>query len=1110
MQPQLVFGHVIGLASHFLSVPFVALDGFLSPHFTSFFFNDRARALALASALALALALAVVVAERFRKIFWTRFRVQFYGKALGSPQKIPSRFFRYKPPDSNLWIGFQVEFSLSQGENEDSGFGFRHTYDRHLQSVVPLDQHRVTVKFPRGQCAYDFKEASPELLARFPHAKGAKNGLAYVSVRLNDGACVSVEGFGIPFANALDPEVESWINHDAPIVENVTLLDVLRQNHFHFVVANTAQDALRNFSEDRLPPPFKYPYGTNHTWNTDRIQKLLFDTKDKRQFFPTYHYEDDNAHITVVTQSIIQDIMWVDQAAREIRSIKYSAYFIPLDPVAPADAKRFYMVIPLTKEFRDRFDGAWRRLTKTPTLHVLLFNHPEDKEAEAKWKCSIVGYPQGLTALKSHPTSKQELVLFVRRPPTEQQQGHDFENCAALDFDAQLEDCKRKVDAMDIFQEAAKPTHAIPGNVKDVMDLHRTLMRGNGFFDWMTRPKSDVVEAMAATSLEHTSTPKLRALPVVNFLQVNDDKFVDVLVDEALPVDRGRFRQYLSNRPLGLGIITAGPGFGKTTALAAATLAMQASCGKVFCSGPSNVAIDNFAARIDRITSNVTAKYNKDKQDDALDQTHRRLVVRGYKPQDEMDAFLHLLEKPADGDKAAPHRGFAGTSKWQLHLSIAFWLLVVLRCPTVRALHPDDHPKLHELRRKIDARRDLEGLCAVASGKMAWQDYQQGSPVQRGKLTVLMKEILAAADLFCATPAMTTIAVPYSEWKRTAKAVAVDEAANMVRADLAIVWGNTLLPCFLAGDPKQLPPTILTVTQKDILGNYLNRLPQDGKISPLEFFQAGGVPVYRLRTQLRMAEGLFDAVSAEIYPEVPFKYAPSCQVSLPQFAIGRALESYILAKYADVKPSPTGKLSPIFIHCEGYRVIVNEMTGSKKSHDQVRIALDVAVDFAETKSVDPANFVIISPYTANVELIEKMRRRPAYSALLPMPPASTVDGFQGKEGDIVILVMGTAYPRPGPGFTSEQQRLNVMVTRQRAGLLIVGDINVTGELGTSKGKGKADKEIKTVKSRDSNGKTTWKNVAVLHKLHLTFWNAGRVAHVSGKAKDDGQGADLSS
>ncbi|EHK26789.1 uncharacterized protein TRIVIDRAFT_8730, partial [Trichoderma virens Gv29-8] len=84
---------------------------------------------------------------------------------------------------------------------------------------------------------------------------------------------------------------------------------------------------------------------------------------------------------------------------------------------------------------------------------------------------------------------------------------------------------------------------------------------------------------------------------------------------------------------------------------------------------------------------------------------------------------------------------------------------------------------------------------------------------------------------------------------RFPKGIAVDEAGNINRPDLYRVWGNTLLPCLMGGDDLQLPPTVMTVDEKDEEGHHRNRLAQDGKISALEFFRASGWPIFRLRTQ---------------------------------------------------------------------------------------------------------------------------------------------------------------------------------------------------------------------------------------------------------------------
>jgi hypothetical protein len=83
------------------------------------------------------------------------------------------------------------------------------------------------------------------------------------------------------------------------------------------------------------------------------------------------------------------------------------------------------------------------------------------------------------------------------------------------------------------------------------MELHRAVMRGNGLYDWMTRPTAVANTTQAMTSV----TP--RPLPIVNLLAVQDQRYVNALLQEALPVDRVPFREYLTKRILGIGIITA-------------------------------------------------------------------------------------------------------------------------------------------------------------------------------------------------------------------------------------------------------------------------------------------------------------------------------------------------------------------------------------------------------------------------------------------------------------------------------------------------------------------------------------------------------------------------
>jgi len=124
--------------------------------------------------------------------------------------------------------------------------------------IVQQDSHRLVVCFPLGQLTYTVADPTPAIAARFECGKS----LCTVAVRLT--ARATVHGFGLPFANPEDSEVDGWVNKNAPIVPGLTLLDLLRQTEFHFVVFGPTAAVKRRWNEQVLYPPFSYPYGTDH------------------------------------------------------------------------------------------------------------------------------------------------------------------------------------------------------------------------------------------------------------------------------------------------------------------------------------------------------------------------------------------------------------------------------------------------------------------------------------------------------------------------------------------------------------------------------------------------------------------------------------------------------------------------------------------------------------------------------------------------------------------------------------------------------------------------------------------------------------------------------
>ncbi|UKZ82056.1 hypothetical protein TrVFT333_009839 [Trichoderma virens FT-333] len=119
-------------------------------------------------------------------------------------------------------------------------------------SVIPSNHIHIYVGIPREGCSYTFKEAPKSVFDRFPNAKGREKGLTIIRVSLTEEARVTVNGFGMPFANADDAEVEGWVNENKPIIYNLSF--VLRQRTLYLVIRLAVDIARKRFPVDKLPP----------------------------------------------------------------------------------------------------------------------------------------------------------------------------------------------------------------------------------------------------------------------------------------------------------------------------------------------------------------------------------------------------------------------------------------------------------------------------------------------------------------------------------------------------------------------------------------------------------------------------------------------------------------------------------------------------------------------------------------------------------------------------------------------------------------------------------------------------------------------------------------
>ncbi|EFJ52473.1 hypothetical protein VOLCADRAFT_79084 [Volvox carteri f. nagariensis] len=87
------------------------------------------------------------------------------------------------------------------------------------------------------------------------------------------------------------------------------------------------------------------------------------------------------------------------------------------------------------------------------------------------------------------------------------------------------------------------------------------------------------------------------------------------------------------------------------------------------------------------------------------------------------------------------------------------------------------------------------------------------------------------------------------------------------------------------------------------------------------------------------------------------------------------------------------------------------------------------------RRISPHNIGIITPYNAQVALLKELRQEQAATAL----EISSVDGFQGREKEAIIISMVRSNDSGEVGFLSDRRRMNVAVTRARRHCAIVCD-----------------------------------------------------------------------
>ncbi|CAM4841328.1 unnamed protein product [Rotaria magnacalcarata] len=232
----------------------------------------------------------------------------------------------------------------------------------------------------------------------------------------------------------------------------------------------------------------------------------------------------------------------------------------------------------------------------------------------------------------------------------------------------------------------------------------------------------------------------------------------------------------------------------------------------------------------------------------------------------------------------------------------------------------------------------------------------------------------------------------------------VDEAGQCLEIDTFIPL-RLRIPCMLLfGDPEQLPATVLS--QRAQNANFgqslLARLYSLFKSTDL---------IRMLNIQYRMAEPICRFPSAHIY-NGELLNDPSTQEERAGFR---------LKPYA-------------FINVLNSQAQQDVVSQSYFNRAEAECIVELVHYLTRRVSIQLSSIGVITPYRAQLALIS--------NKISPRLDIATVDGFQGREKDVILIstVRADAEELGGHslGFVADRRRLNVALTRGKYAVYIVG------------------------------------------------------------------------
>lgn len=440
------------------------------------------------------------------------------------------------------------------------------------------------------------------------------------------------------------------------------------------------------------------------------------------------------------------------------------------------------------------------------------------------------------------------------------------------------------------------------------------------------------------------------------------------------------------------------PGTGKTRTLVEIIL-QEAKIGKkVLATAESNVATDNLIEYITKITNDFKiirighpARVNEKIKDLLIYNAvkNKQSYINAQKMREEMN---ELIEKRNKYKKPNPglRRGMS-----------------------------DDQIKKHARSKKSFRGVNPKKLKSMSKwiryNEMIDELYMSIKDLEKFALDSVIEE----ADIIITTNA--TAGSNFLENKKFDVSIIDEGSQSMEPSSLISVTKSKKL--IMSGDHNQLPPTILSYKSKDVLSitlfqRMIKKYPENS---------------YMLKIQYRMNEEIMNIPNMFFYKN--------------ELIADKSVKNHTIKDFIDFDIHDDIILNP-----ENIVFFLNTSKSNKKNEEQKfgsksrRNILESDIIIEILEKFDDINFGlekigIISPYFDQIELIEEKIK----GKFEIYPEISTVDGFQGREKEVIIISNVRSNEQSDMGFLKDYRRLNVSITRAKRKLIIIGDADTLYE-----------------------------------------------------------------